>query len=173
MWKPEAVGDVIAEREFTARKSSGRKASIRVRFGRPVKEQGGAERDPWWCPVEVKGAGLDSFRPVAGLDSLQALILALELVTQVLPQEAARIGMRIEWLGHSERLVLARHSLSREMDSALLTLFGTVRDVSAILASDDKEERRATMALQAIVESAQPWTSRRRGQSEWKKKRSD
>jgi hypothetical protein len=26
--------------------------------------------------------------------------------------------VRIEWLGHSERLVFARHSLSREMDSA-------------------------------------------------------
>jgi hypothetical protein len=156
MWTPETVGDVIAERDFIAKKPSGRKVRIRVRFGRPVQGKGGVKRDPWWCPVEVKGAGLDSFRPVGGIDSLQALILGLELITRVLPREAARVGLRVEWLGDSERLVLARHSLSRDMESALLTFFGTLRDVSAILASDRAEERQATIALRTIVESARP-----------------
>jgi hypothetical protein len=154
MWRPAAVGDVIAEREFALTKPSGRKARIRVRFGKPVLGKGASRRDPWWCPVEVKGAGLDSFRPVAGIDSLQALILALELVTRVLPDEVERAGFRIEFLGDSERLVLARHALSREVEGALLSLFVTLRDVAAIIASDHRAERRATEVLRRIVNAA-------------------
>jgi hypothetical protein len=155
MWKPESVGDVIAQREFVLTSRSGRKARIRVRFGKPVLGKGASRRDPWWCPVEVRGAGLDSFRPVAGIDSLQALILALELASRVLPDEVERAGFRIEWLGDSERLVLARHALSREVESAMLSLLVTLRDVAATLSSNDKDESRAAEALRRIVNSAQ------------------
>jgi len=155
MWQPESVGDVIAERDFLLTSRSGRKARIRVRFGRPVRGKGASRRDPWWCPVEVKGAGFDSFRPIAGIDSLQALILALELASRVLPDEVERAGFRLEWLGDSERLVLARHALSREAEEAMLSLFVTLRDVAATISSNDKEERRATEALRRIVTAAQ------------------
>lgn len=42
---------------------------------------------------------------IAGLDSLQALILALEFVVRTLPFEAKRVGGAVEWLGESERPV--------------------------------------------------------------------
>lgn len=96
LWKPKSIGDVIAEREVTLTRPSGRKARLRVRFGRPVRRDKASADDPWWCPVEVNGAGLDSFRPVAGSDSLQALVLALELVAEVLPHEIQRAGLKIE-----------------------------------------------------------------------------
>jgi hypothetical protein len=44
---------------------------------------------------------------VAGEDSLQALTLAMELVSRVLPFEAERAGGRVEWLGERESLVFA------------------------------------------------------------------
>lgn len=169
MWKPESVGDVIAERNFVLTKSSGRRARLRVRFGRPVKGKGTFQRDPWWCPIEVKGAGLDSFRSVAGIDSLQALILALELVTRVLPTEAERAGFRIEWLGDSERIVLAKHTLSREVESSLWSMFCTMKDVASILASDEAAERQATRALRAIVGAAR--TGGNRGRKTTRKRR--
>jgi hypothetical protein len=155
LWKPESVGAVIAEREFVLARPSGRKARVTVRFGRPVIGKGASRRDPWWCPVEVRGAGFDSFRPVAGIDSLQALILALEFISRVLPDEVERAGFRIEWLGDSEKIVLARHALSREVENAMLSLLVTLRDVAAILSSNDKDERRATEALRRIVNAAQ------------------
>ena len=34
-----------------------------------------------WCPVEITGLGPRSLRPIAGEDSLQSLVLALEFVT--------------------------------------------------------------------------------------------
>jgi hypothetical protein len=155
MWRPVSVGDVIAEREFALTSSSGRKARIRIRFGKPIKGERASWRDPWWCPVEVKGAGLDSFRPVAGIDSLQALILALELASTVLPDEVEAAGFRIEWLGDSERLVLARHALSREVETTMLSLFRILRDVAATLSSSEGEERRATEALRVITNAPQ------------------
>jgi Domain of unknown function (DUF6968) len=160
MWKPESVGDVIAEREFVLKRKSRRAGRVRVRFGRPIKGRGVSSRDPWWCPVEVTGAGLDRFCPVAGIDSLQALILALEFVTRILPAEAQRKGLRIEWLGDSERIVLARHSLSREVESCIFALFSTLRDTAAILASDYHGDARATRALRRIISSALPVTRR-------------
>jgi hypothetical protein len=151
LWRPDVVGVVVAEREFLARDRSGRSTRVRVRIGQPVKGKGGTKRDPWWCPVEIKGGGLDSFRPVAGIDSLQALVLALELLTRILPLEADRVGLRITWLGDDERLVLARHALARGSEDAMLTLFGLLRDVAAILSPDMKSERQATEALSAIA----------------------
>jgi hypothetical protein len=75
MWKPESVGEVIAEREFALASPSGRNTRIWIRFGKPVRGKGTSRRDPWWCPVGVRGEGL-----------------------------------RMEWLGDTERLVLARHA---------------------------------------------------------------
>ena len=155
LWKPTSIGEVIAERDFVLTSGSGRKVRIRVRFGKPVRGKATSRRDPWWCPIEVKGAGLDSLRPVAGIDSLQALILALELVSRVLPDEVERAGFRIEWLGDTERLVLARHALSREVEGAMLSLFATLRDVAVTLSSNHKEEGRATLALRRIVNASQ------------------
>jgi hypothetical protein len=42
---------------------------------------------------------------IAGLDSLQALILALEFVVVMLPFDAKRAGGTVEWLGETERPV--------------------------------------------------------------------
>lgn len=163
VWKPESLGTVVAEREFVGRKASGRVVRVRVRFGQPAKRKGGTQRDPWWCPIEISGGGLNSFRAVAGIDSLQALILALDLITTVLPIEAERLGLRIEWLGETERLVLARQAFARSTESAMLTLFGLLRDVGAILSSDRKCEQQTTAALRAIVASSRqkPPASRR------------
>jgi len=155
MWVHKSLGDVIAEREFVLTHRSKRKARILVRFGKPVLGRGASKRDPWWCPVEVKGAGLDSFRPVAGVDALQALILALELASRVLPDEVERAGFRMTWLGDGERLVLARHALSRDVEGAMLSLFATLRDVAVTLSSNDTDKRRATQSLRRIVHAGQ------------------
>jgi hypothetical protein len=160
LWRPETLGEVIAERDFVLRRASGRNAKVRVRFGKPVLDSGASRGDPWWCPVEVRGAGLDSFRPVAGLDSLQALILALDLVSRTLPQEAERRGFRLDWLGDSERLVLARQALSRDLENGLLSLAMMLRDLATILSADESAERRAKQAIRRIVRQAEGRTDR-------------
>jgi uncharacterized protein DUF6968 len=106
MWKPTKIGQVIAQRRFRCDGPGGRRTVV-VRFGRPVRAPRAVARDPWWCPVEVDGLGASAVRAVAGEDSLQALILALEFATNELPLQAGDAGGRLEWLGERERLVFA------------------------------------------------------------------
>jgi hypothetical protein len=107
MWRPRRLGKAVAERRLRLVGPRRRAAIVTVRFGRPVRSPRPERGDPWWCPVEIEGLGKTRLNPIAGEDSLQALVLALEFVTQLLPLEAARAGGQIEWLGERERLVFA------------------------------------------------------------------
>jgi hypothetical protein len=109
MWRPKKLGHVVAERRFRFDGAKGPR-HVLLRFGRPVRAPKASPRDPWWCPIEVSGLGglgVSRVRAVAGEDSLQALILALEFAANVLPFEAATAGGHLEWLGERERLVFA------------------------------------------------------------------
>ena len=67
---------------------------------------------------------------IAGEDSFQALVLAFQFVTLVLPAEAERAGGRIEWLGERESLVFANTYLLN-MASEALAGCGKTRNLSA------------------------------------------
>lgn len=157
MWRPEEIGTVIAERRldlFRGRKRLGRAT---VRLGLPVREPSPDASAPWFCPLSVSGAGIRLFKPVAGADSFQALVLAMELATTLVPLEAARVGARAEWLQDEERLVFARHTLALGADNAIIALLGRLRQAAAILdpgtATSLNAKRRAHRALDAIGES--------------------
>jgi hypothetical protein len=107
MWRPKSIGDVIAERRLLLSRRRKRRTTVIVKFGRPVRGSRADKRDPWWCPVQIRGLGPTRVRTVAGEDSLQALILALEFVAAVVPAEAERVDGQLEWLGERERLVFA------------------------------------------------------------------
>jgi hypothetical protein len=103
MWKPDDVGEVFASRRITFSRAK-RKYAVEIEIGRPVK--GPEQRDPWWCPVRV-GPPLSALEAVAGEDSLQALMLALEFLQTMLPTLAQRKRGSVEWLAEHERLIFA------------------------------------------------------------------
>ncbi len=107
MWRPTTVGVVVGERELTLTRAPRRSAKVVVRVGRPVRQPRAGGRDPWWCPVVVDGLGPSAVRAVPGEDALQALMLALEFIGNVLPLEAERAGGHLEWLGERYRPVFA------------------------------------------------------------------
>lgn len=107
MWRPRRLGRVIAERKLRLVRPRRPHGVVIVRFGQPVRTPSPRPGDPWWCPVEITGLGKRSLRPIAGEDSLQALVLAFEFVTNILPVEAERAYGRLDWLGERERLVFA------------------------------------------------------------------
>lgn len=67
------LGQVIAERELQ-RKAGGE--PVIVRIGLPVED---SECD-WYCPVRITGAGDDTTYKAFGVDSVQALMLGLQMV---------------------------------------------------------------------------------------------
>src|SRR5881392_2597568 len=119
MWRPRRLGKAVAERRLRLVRPRRRAAIVTVRFGRPVRSPRPERGDPWWCPIQVAGLGKRQLRPIAGEDSLQALVLALEFVTHTLPMEAERAGGHLEWLGVRERLVFA-NTLSAGLASTAL-----------------------------------------------------
>jgi len=157
MWRPTRIGDVIAERKFEFTSKAAAQCSVRVRFGRPVQGRKAVD-EPWWCPVQVRGAGLDLFEAIPGVDSLQALILALETANELLLSQAARARGTVSWLGAPERLVLARQSLSKGSETALVVLLGYLRATCRILDSGSPSSAaaatRAIRALEAIGKQA-------------------
>jgi hypothetical protein len=122
VWKPKSIGDPIAERRLTLHRRGVRPKGVRVRFGKPVRAPGAKRGDPWWCPVEISGFEKRELTAVAGEDSLQALVLALKLVTRTLPAEAKRMRGRVEWLGEHERPVFPDTFMLRAYERAVSNL---------------------------------------------------
>ncbi len=103
MWKPDDVGEIIASRQITFTRAN-RKHAVEIAIGRPVK--GPERRDPWWCPVRVS-APLGAFEAIGGVDSLQAMMLALEFLQTMLPTLARRKRGTVRWLAEHEQLIFA------------------------------------------------------------------
>ena len=98
MWRPESIGEVIAERTFDLRRGNRKVDRVTVVVGRPVRAPGGGSREPWWCPVRITGGGIDLYRPIAGDDSLQALVQGLEFTADILPEQADSLRAGLDWL---------------------------------------------------------------------------
>jgi hypothetical protein len=157
VWRPRNVGRVIAERRLRFVEPRKGARVVSVRFGQPVRCPRPERGDPWWCPVEIRGLGNRSVRAIAGEDSVQALVLAFEFVTHVLPVEAERAGGHLEWLGERERLVFA-NTLSAGLASiALQNLVEGLASAIDVLENGSARRPRAakkiTRQLKALVAS--------------------
>jgi hypothetical protein len=71
-----SLEEVIAERKYDFNYEDGRKAEVVVRIARPV-QLGEAE---WSCPYEIQGPGALKRMRMVGVDSLQALLLTLQVL---------------------------------------------------------------------------------------------
>ncbi len=155
MWRPRAVGSVIAERTLTLERPGRRSSAVRVKFGRPVRSPKPERGDPWWCPVQILGLGKRPLERVPGEDSLQALILALEFVARLLPAEAERVGARLQWLGERESLVFANTVTSGILARSLQNCITGLGDAVDALenASAGATGRTLARRLRALVAS--------------------
>lgn len=82
-----ALDDVLAEREYDV--GEGPISSAVLRIGKPAEHPDG----DWVCAVQITGLGDDRVYEAAGVDSLQALMMALQMARTQL--EAHRRRHRI------------------------------------------------------------------------------
>lgn len=87
----KASGPIMAERFF---ESDGRAKAVRVRIRKPRRDP--KTRDHW-CSFEVSGEGEARGFMVWGVDSLQALQLAIRAAGELLREE----GLGLTWCGDS------------------------------------------------------------------------
>jgi hypothetical protein len=146
VWRPHKLGNPFAERKLRLLRDRRSRAEV-IRFGLPVRSPRPQRGDPWWCPVQVTGLGKRRFSPIPGEDSLQALVLAFEWVTNVLPLEAELAGGHLDWLGERERLVFANTVSAGPASRALQNLAEGVAAAVAVLESDGTRLPKAAKML--------------------------
>src|SRR5215475_6463572 len=149
MWRPRKLGKIMVERKLRFVRPRRPARSIVVRFGQPVRSPRPRRGDPWWCPIQITGLTKSRWGPIAGEDSLQSLVLALEFITHVLPVEARRAGGQVEWLGERERLVFA-NTLSAGL--ARMALHNAVEGLSDAIDILDNGQSRQPARVKKTVQ---------------------
>jgi hypothetical protein len=88
------IEDIVAERVLTARDTVANETNCTLRFARPVA----APNKGWMCQFEISGLGDTSPYAAHGLDSLQALLLAVEMARAQVTHRAAAQNMTVSWM---------------------------------------------------------------------------
>ena len=155
VWRPRALGKVIAERRLKLERPRRRATVVRVRFGCPVRAPRPKGGDPWWCPVQITGLGKRRLEKVPGEDSLQALILALEFTGRTLPTEADRVGAHLQWLGERENLLFANTFMSGMLERNLENCITGLADAVGVLENGGSARAAKPLAqrLRALITS--------------------
>jgi hypothetical protein len=84
--------DSVAVRELECVFPDGKLRTVRLRVGRPYQPEGA----DWCCPVAADGLLSHPLPAIWGVDSWQALQLALRLLAEVV-QDAADRGAVLRW----------------------------------------------------------------------------
>ena len=92
--KLEGVGELIATRTLTLRQENGPTSEIMVLLGKP---QPLPKHEDYYCPYQIKGAGDEQVRYTCGVDSFQALHLALSTVAVELEVLNKELAGRLRW----------------------------------------------------------------------------
>ena len=87
------LGEVIAERRLSFEADAGWTREVVVRLGRPVPDPS-EQNGPWLCPYQVDGMGSGHVRAIFGVDSVQALVLAVHTIPAELTPIMREVGGR-------------------------------------------------------------------------------
>ena len=90
------VGETIAVRRLTLVQDEASSSDVEVLLGKP--KQLPDHRD-FYCPYQIKGAGSQKVVYMCGIDTFQALQLALRALTADLDVLNERLGSNLRWEG--------------------------------------------------------------------------
>lgn len=151
LWQPQELGDVIAERSLTLESAAGSR-QVQLRLGRPVRRPEPVPEDPFWCPFQLVGLE-PQLRCAAGLDALQALLLSLQHVRDLVADQAEREGGKAYWLTDDMDVVFDQHFivrlLTQALDESLAALDALER--SAAGRDDTNVEAAAKAAAEVLI----------------------
>ena len=93
-----SLGTVIATRDLTWKSADGTCRAVSVFIGTP-QWKGPIEV---FVPFQIEGMDHEHVRFAAGVDGVQALVLALRMIRADLESLESRFDGRLVWLGHDE-----------------------------------------------------------------------
>lgn len=92
--KLDGVGEIIGTRTLRLAKDSGPPSEVLVLVGKPQQLP---DHDDYYCPYQIKGAGVDRVRYACGIDALQALLFSLSALRVELEVLNKDIGGGLSW----------------------------------------------------------------------------
>ena len=103
------VREVLAEREIMFRGEDGTELPCKVRIGRPELR---SEHD-WVCPYDVSVGNSRKSFGIYGVDSIQAVVLALKTLDVEIEARAKELDMKPTWLGEDSSSVFDPRDVAR------------------------------------------------------------
>jgi hypothetical protein len=91
------IGAMIAERQLEGREN-GKVCSVTVRIGKPFPDEEG--QGSWYCPYSIEAGSTRRLFYGAGVDSLQALRIAISMIEAELTSKFGHLGLT--WLGERD-----------------------------------------------------------------------
>jgi hypothetical protein len=92
--KLENIGEVIASRKLTLAQEGEPSSEVLVLLGKPQQTPG---YDDFYCPYQITGAGLNRVWYSCGIDTMQALQLAMEILQVEVDLLDKKLGGRLRW----------------------------------------------------------------------------
>ena len=92
--KLDNVGELIATRTLVLHRDNGSNSEINVLLGKPRQLP---DHEDYFCPYQIKGAGDEKVRYSCGVDSFQALHLALSTLGVELEVLNKQFEGRLRW----------------------------------------------------------------------------
>jgi hypothetical protein len=89
------IGTMIAERALEGREND-KRCDVIVRLGMPIEDNQGA----WYCPYSIEAGSTRRLFYGAGVDSLQALRIAISMVEAELTSTFRHLDLK--WMGERE-----------------------------------------------------------------------
>jgi len=137
MWKPIEIGTVVAERKLTFQSDDLQK-SVTLVVGQPIRSDIADESASWWCPIQLRGLD-DRVHSIAGEDSLQALVLALEFARTLLKNTAKDDGGTVSWEQDDLDCVTPSRGLINAYSQVAAEALRVAIDLSEAAAGGDRE----------------------------------
>jgi hypothetical protein len=92
--KLDSVGELIASRTLILLEDNNAASEVTVMLGKP---QQWSDHENYFCPYQIKGAGDEKIRYMAGVDAFQALHLALSTLRVELEVLNKQLTGRLRW----------------------------------------------------------------------------
>jgi hypothetical protein len=89
------IRSTIAERRLTLRNGSPNPKEVRVIVGKPTESD---DKQDYYCQVQILGLGDEKIRSIYGLDSMQALQLAVRFISAQLDKHRKYL----RWLNNED-----------------------------------------------------------------------
>jgi len=149
---PQDIGTIVAERELTLTTEQGER-KVFLRLSQPFLETAGEGHPFWRCWLQFEGIGPTSaVHPVAGVDSLQTIVLGLDLARKLLAHEAKKAGGTISAYDDLDIISPSAKLLDFYGEAAGEALKAVRQAESELRAASDPGLRRLHAEMRRLVE---------------------